>query len=339
MSTRVSKWSKALGLPDLSREVLDETVAKYERLKKESFTFLVQTEGVDLNKFNPLSKVAVGNPWASQYDNETKLEEIKLDVDRTYMEIDFFSDNVCHQKSMINIIFVFTKIHKISYRQGMNEICAIFFYAVVENFKAENLWESLTYLLLTHLLMNLGHQDMFHNNITSDTVSPILQRCEKIFSLLEQTDPPLYKHLFQRDVSANLFLVRWIRLLFSREFSFDNIFKIWDWLMESESLDDAIDTFALAMIIHIRGDLLKSDSSGCFMKLLKYDGELDSLFVLAKRLGGGSIAHLAPISPTGNDRVVRELESIIRDLKKKQLVEIASEVSRLEDVLGFVRLK
>ena len=334
---RSAAWSKALGV---TRELVDS----YSEIKKRCFEFLsVQTDGVDLNKFNPLSKVTVGNPWASQYDNQTRLSEIKLDVDRTFQEVSYFLKESTRQ-SLINVLFVFTKNAQLGYRQGMNEICAILFYISGGD-------EGEAFALLHCMLQGARfHQvDMFS---TSTTPNPILIRCDTIFSLLESRDPRLHKHLVANDVSPNLFLVRWIRLLFAREFCFEQILLVWDYFFQEA--ESPVDSFAVAMLIYARNDLLQSDNSGCFMRLLKFDFQKESiseLVNLAKRVENGDkdVLVAAPrivsppiVSPKGAARIgpaCCQLELVITSLKNKVVSNsIAQEISQLEDIVGFLKL-
>lgn len=61
------------------------------------------------------------------------------------------------------------------------------------------------------------------------TESPIVAKCNYIFStLLTRVDAPLYGHLQSLDIQPQLFLLRWSRLLFAREFHLEDVMRIWD---------------------------------------------------------------------------------------------------------------
>ncbi len=56
--------------------------------------------------------------------------------------------------------------------------------------------------------------------------------------LLKAVDPPLYDHLQTHEVLPQLYLLRWIRVLFAREFEQpDTCLAIWDWLFAAASGD------------------------------------------------------------------------------------------------------
>jgi TBC1 domain family protein 5 len=336
-------------------------------LKDQTFNPVLKSAGnVDVNKFNPLSKVTNGNPWTAQFENQNRVNEIKLDIDRTYQDMAFFKDaNV--QKSLINVLFVFGKTMNIPYRQGMNEIVAILFHAVshaVDASRAQDpaetrldMKEGVTYGMLSSLMLQVGIVDFFlaHSVLHKEvggSPSPLLDRCEKIFDLLCQKDARLHKHLVMNDISPNLFLLRWIRLLFSREFTFNKTLVIWDHFFASLKSGVAarfafpsfIDYFAIAMILNVRNTLLTSDNSGCFTTLLKYPetSDVESLISMATQLRTGAPAPVAPmIAVTGvtkRDRVVTDLASVIDDLRKSQVAQnIQREIEKLEEVVNFLR--
>jgi hypothetical protein len=368
---RLLSWSRALGIvsPDADT-ISDKSFSNhYVKLRCECFNFLIDNTNLDLNQFNPLSKVTAGNPWAKQYDNQNKLNEIKLDVDRTYQELDFFSKDNDNHKALINILFTFTKSHKLDYRQGMNEICAIMYYAVSQGLPHEQSSidnrESITYELFSAFMMKFGYADMFyqtsvlgvhHSPIVSSTspTSPLLARCEKVFELLLVKDPRLHKHLITHDISPNLFLVRWIRIMFAREFPFAQTLSIWDFIFAHVPVGKAIpfpcivDHFAIAMIVNIRTELLQSDNSGCFSKLLKYPklssiGPLLDLTIQIRDNGDITAptmapALAAPVPVTRREKIIADLTAVIADLKNSECSRLISpSISKLDEVLSFIK--
>lgn len=98
--------------------------AHYQELKN-SFDS-VKINNLDPQVFNPLSQ-SNENPWNSFYqDNELK-QTIRNDIDRTFQERELFQKEET-KEIMLQVLFVWCKEHpEISYRQGMNELLAIFF--------------------------------------------------------------------------------------------------------------------------------------------------------------------------------------------------------------------
>ncbi len=369
---RLLSWSRALGVLNLDADSLAHQSFSdaYLKLRCECFNFLIDNTNLDLNQFNPLSKVTAGNPWAKQYDNQNKLNEIKLDVDRTYQEMDFFAKSSDNHKALINVLFTFTKTHKLDYRQGMNELCAILLFVVtrgLSNSSTLDERESVTYELFTAFMMRFGYADMFYQSSvlghavvpdSSVPKSPLIARCEKVFELLLIKDPRLHKHLITHDISPNLFLVRWIRIMFAREFPFTQTLAAWDFVFlhvpcgKPLPYPSIIDYFAIAMIINIRTELLQSDNSGCFSKLLKYP-KLSSIAPLLDLViqvrdnadlpnSGPPILAVPPPTPvvpvTRREKIVTDLSSVISELKNSACnTMIAPSISKLEDILNFIK--
>eukprot|EP01016_Furgasonia_blochmanni_P030585 TRINITY_DN3177_c0_g2_i7.p1 TRINITY_DN3177_c0_g2~~TRINITY_DN3177_c0_g2_i7.p1 ORF type:complete len:356 (+),score=44.21 TRINITY_DN3177_c0_g2_i7:67-1134(+) len=94
---------------------------------------------------------------------------------------------------------------------------------------------------------------------------------------LRAVDKDLYQHLKLRGVEPQVYLLRWIRCIFVREFSFYNAINIWDALMaeyykgiEGRSFT-FIDCICLSMLVFVRLDLLdKTDAPYCLQRLLKF---------------------------------------------------------------------
>ena len=62
--------------------------------------------------------------------------------------------------------------------------------------------------------------------------SAVLHRCNMVFDVvLRKADPEVYSHLNELGVEPQLFLLRWLRLLFSREFHIEDTLLIWDALL------------------------------------------------------------------------------------------------------------
>jgi hypothetical protein len=68
-----------------------------------------------------------------------------------------------------------------------------------------------------------------NGNDTEVDQTPMVKKCHYIHHILLSTlDPLLYTHLNRNDVSPQLYLLRWFRLLFCREFHLEDTMLIWD---------------------------------------------------------------------------------------------------------------
>lgn len=81
-----------------------------------------------------------------------------------------------------------------------------------------------------------------------------------------------------------LYGIRWIRLLFGREFALSDLLVVWDTLFaETCRLGglDFVDWLFCAMLMYVRSALLSSDVSECLQSLMRYPRVNDVRDVIA----------------------------------------------------------
>jgi len=147
--------------------------------------------------------------------------------------------------------------------------------------------------------------------------SAILARCSFIFNVVLKTvDESVHRRLQQHGIEPQLYLLRWLRLLFCREFQLEDTLHVWDAIFTDafcnsarSSLDYSqvgsgaavvraeaastalplVDYFAVAMIQFIRKDVLDGDENDCLQQLLKYPPieSIQTFRELAERLRAG----------------------------------------------------
>mmetsp|Transcript_66237 Transcript_66237/g.215537 ORF Transcript_66237/g.215537 Transcript_66237/m.215537 type:complete len:600 (-) Transcript_66237:85-1884(-) len=130
--------------------------------------------------------------------------------------------------------------------------------------------------------------------------SAILARCMFIFdTVVKRSDLALHKHLLKLEIEPQVFLLRWLRLLFCREFSLEDTLLLWDgffadaykppsaapsWTYpepakgggemawreaaEASAKMPLVDYVAAAFLRGMRGDLLGLDQTDCLRRLL-----------------------------------------------------------------------
>lgn len=194
------------------------------------------------------------------------------------------------QNMMLDILFVWCKMHPaIGYRQGMHEILAPLLWVVerdaielkgasvgsVDDTLADvmdaNYIEHDTHMLFAIIMQTAKsyYAPADSGSTTKDT--PMLARSSKIFEhYLPKVDAELHAHLVKLDIVPQIFLLRWIRLLFGREFALDDVFDMWDALFAIDSTLELVDMIAISMLLRIRWKLLAADTNEAFTLLLKY---------------------------------------------------------------------
>ncbi|KAF8077999.1 rab-GTPase-TBC domain-containing protein [Lyophyllum atratum] len=102
-------------------------------------------------------------------------------------------------------------------------------------------------------------------------IAPIVEACNRIQSdFLRTTDPLLWKHMQAAGIEPQIYGIRWLRLLFTREFSMIDAMKLWDGLFACDPTFELAQWVCVAMLIRIRNELIPADYTGQLTALLRY---------------------------------------------------------------------
>lgn len=193
------------------------------------------------------------------------------------------------QRTMLDILFIFCKLNPdVSYRQGMHELLAPILWVVETDaidlgrgskamgedatikaiFDAEYI-EHDTFALFGQVMQSA--KNFYEQTTMSGKENPMVARSQRIFGeLLPKVDERLAKHLETIDIVPQVFLMRWIRLLFGREFAFDDLLTVWDVILAQDTTLDIVDHICLAMLLRIRWELIGADYNAALTLLLHY---------------------------------------------------------------------
>ncbi|KAJ0372012.1 hypothetical protein COL26b_009388 [Colletotrichum chrysophilum] len=237
-----------------------------------------------------LAKVAVDpltddpkSPWNTVRQDEIIRAEIAQDVRRLPDEPFYHEERI--QTMIIDALFVYCKLHPNSggYRQGMHELFAPIAYVVNQDtLDRESLSSSgatADETMLTVLDSSYIEHDTFamfskimekakafyevKDSISRAALasaskdraetSAIVEKSKYIHEVcLAKVDPELANHLKDIEILPQIFLIRWIRLLFGREFPFDQCLVLWDTMFAVDPSLNLIDLICVAMLIRIR---------------------------------------------------------------------------------------
>ncbi|RDX82011.1 TBC1 domain family member 5-like A [Mucuna pruriens] len=130
---------------------------------------------------------------------------------------------------------------------------------------------------------------------------PVIEASTALYYLLSLVDSSLHSHLFDLGVEPQYFSLRWLRVLFGREFSLANLLIIWDEIFASENssiekgADDCefqilnsprgafISAIAVAMLLHLRSSLLATENpTKCLQRLLNFPADINIEKLLEK---------------------------------------------------------
>ncbi|KAL4808907.1 rab-GTPase-TBC domain-containing protein [Aspergillus unguis] len=295
---RSISWKAFLLFEDLRREQwpkkIADTRSTYVALKEHFLKHVNHPDDLQ-SSVDPLADDEQ-SPWQTLRQDEQLRAEISQDVDRCLQENYFFHEPATKAK-MIDILFIYSKLNPdLGYRQGMHELLAPILWVVDrdaiepksrEESKAsgqdiDSMFQLLDSEFIEHDTFSLfcsvmqstrvyyEHNTHRSSSGQADTV-PIVLQCEHIHhDLLAATDMELANHLQSLDILPQIFLTRWMRLLFGREFPFQDMLVIWDHLFAEGLRLELIDFVCVAMILRIRWQLLSSDSSTVLTTLLRY---------------------------------------------------------------------
>ncbi|XP_053409325.1 TBC1 domain family member 5-like isoform X3 [Mercenaria mercenaria] len=274
---------------------------------------------VDLSFNNPLSQEEE-SPWNRFFlDNELRLT-IKQDVIRTFPEIQFYhSEQV--RDLMVNVLFCYCREHdSLSYRQGMHELLAPMIFvlhcdhqAFLHASEMESLDEKIKCVLdpkyLEHDAYAMFSQVMqtmepwyvskevypTKQNIDPSSSQPfarpqdlnpsnvIVTKLTRIQDyLLKKADLELHMHLERHEIAPQIYGIRWIRLLFGREFPMQDLLVLWDAIFADGIGFDLVDFIFVAMLLYLRDHLLSSDYPSCLITLMRYPPVGDIHFFIDK---------------------------------------------------------
>ena len=198
------------------------------------------------------------------------------------MQENFFFREPETQRMLLDILFIYGKLNPdIGYRQGMHELLAPLLWVVHQDAidkatvqssdrnaeGADFMLDVLDYQQREADAFNLFCAVMqtaksFYEMGDNRDSSPIVAKSKRIHEdLLGTFDSELALHLQVAGVLPQIYAIRWIRLLFGREFDFKDVLRIWDILFAESLRPDIIDMTCVAMLLRIRWDLVEADYS------------------------------------------------------------------------------
>lgn len=252
--------------------------AQYEQLRATSYINPSRDRELDPRLNNPLAPTS-DSPW-SKFFQDTELEkDITQDLERLHPEHEFFAQKEL-RALMMRVLFVYAKEHaEIGYRQGMHELLANVVYLLEQEKRHESsdacVHELLPRTHLEHdayaLFSALMQRQRDYYAVSKGGVNAILVKSAEVQNtLLAKHDAHLARHMTELGIEPQLYMIKWVKLLFGREFHFEDVLTLWDAVFAYDAHNTLLDYIAAAMLIYIREQLLHMDYSACLKRLLKY---------------------------------------------------------------------
>lgn len=196
------------------------------------------------------------------------------------MQDNYFFKEPETQRMLLDILFIYSKLNPdIGYRQGMHELLAPLLWVIhqdavepssvaIADRQAEGAELMLDILDHNHREADafslfcavMQTAKSFYEMGDNRDSSPIVAKSRRIHEdLLGTFDPELALHLQVAGVLPQIYAIRWIRLLFGREFDFKDVLRIWDVLFAQKLRPDIIDMTCVAMLLRMRWTLVEAD--------------------------------------------------------------------------------
>ncbi|XP_073677567.1 TBC1 domain family member 5 [Garra rufa] len=298
-----------------------ELRAQYEKIKETHITNPRKAAGQqDLVVNNPLSQDE-GSLWNKFFQDKELRSMIKQDVLRTFPEMLYFQEEDVRTK-LTDILFCYARENEqLLYKQGMHELLAPIVFVLHCDHQAfqhasetANPSDEMKVLLdpkfhehdayaMFSLLMETaepwfssferevrkGKEEMltsipFARPQDSGPSVAIVTKVNRIQDqLVKKHDIELYMHLNRLEIAPQIYGIRWVRLLFGREFPLQDLLVVWDALFADSITLDLVDYVFVAMLLYIRDALIASNFQTCLGLLMHYPpiGDIHSLLLKA----------------------------------------------------------
>ena len=196
------------------------------------------------------------------------LDLIKIDLERTYQDIDLYK-NIKYKRIMTYVLFIYSKKYpNYGYKQGMNDICAVFLFALYKTYRLTTKFikDDISFLyyiihsnnefiendlfVLYSNFMNKGLSELYlYNQFKTNNLSivplekKILLTKEDIYSFEDSQINKRIYYIFYKllqnfdiplyneminRVQPELFLFKWYICFLTREFPINKIVHLWD---------------------------------------------------------------------------------------------------------------
>ncbi|KAJ0003604.1 hypothetical protein NQD34_008702 [Periophthalmus magnuspinnatus] len=294
-----------------------ELRGQYEKIKETHITNPRKAAGQqDLVVNNPLSQDE-GSLWNKFFQDKELKGMIKQDVLRTFPEIRYFQDEDVRTK-LTDILFCYARENEqLLYKQGMHELLApIVFVLHCDHQAFQHASETATPSEEMKCLLNpeyLEHDAYAMFSQLMDTAEPwfssferevrkgkeemltsipfarpqdsgpsvaIVTKVNRIQDqLVKKHDVELHMHLNRLEIAPQIYGIRWVRLLFGREFPLQDLLVVWDALFADSITLDLVDYIFVAMLLYIRDALIASNFQTCLGLLMHYPpiGDINAL--------------------------------------------------------------
>lgn len=111
------------------------------------------------------------------------------------------------------------------------------------------------------------------SSANKDEIEVVL-KCREIQRLLAEKDPELERSLEELGIQPQLYMLRWVRILFSQVFPLDDLLYIWDAIFACGAPFNLVDHFCVTLLTLIRKSIIRRSYSNAMNALFHYPLDL-----------------------------------------------------------------
>ncbi|NWZ37721.1 TBCD5 protein, partial [Brachypodius atriceps] len=294
----------------------------YNKIKEIHITNPRKAGQQDLIINNPLSQDE-GSLWNKFFQDKELRAMIEQDVTRTFPEMQYFQQENVRKILTDVLFCYARENEQLLYKQGMHELLAPIVFILHCDHQAfshaseaaqprqalhsifllnPEYLEHDAYAMFTRLMKTAEHWfSTFEHDSQKEkdvVVTPtpfarpqdlgpsiaIVAKVNQIQDhLLKKHDIELYMHLNRLEIAPQIYGLRWVRLLFGREFPLQDLLVVWDALFADSITLNLVDYIFVAMLLYIRDALISSNYQTCLGLLMHYPpiGDVHSLILRA----------------------------------------------------------
>ena len=342
---------------------LENLISKTKNLRNE---YHKKLEYLNQLKKLPLTSIQ----WLNYLSDLESIRIINLDIDRTFPTTKLFSNKKI--KNIENsILLIWSSENKdIGYHQGMNEILAMIIYSLYPFYfknNTKNFFDNLNYEKLNNdlikikkelydffhdedelesdiynlfnLIMNKGIKRLYNEkdinqNQNNEIQEYLFQRCNIIINKkLRLQNENLFKHFKTYGIDCEIFLQKWLKCLFDREFDYKITLRIWDVLIYDNEINEKkdfnlIDYICVSMIDNIKNELIKGEQAENLELLFNYPKVNSAYFIIENAIN------------IRNFLIVKEKEDdILQDEMKKKRINLIKQIEDIDKTTSDNRIE
>lgn len=215
--------------------------------------------------------------WIDKHKGDELAEQIDRDVMRVHPDMHFFNDEdgdgeaAKRKDDMRDALYVFAKLNPgVGYVQGMHEMIGCLLYVFANADEPEDTVDSAAdaFYCLTEIFGEFRDVFVMELDATDQGIRAILDRLSDMIAVY---GPEVHRHLDGMNLTTSMFAFRWITLLFTQDFDFADVLRLWDVMLASpRSRKECLLRLCVACVLNIGTELLEGDFAACMKMLQNY---------------------------------------------------------------------